>query len=164
MYLVLAYVYRTDGFICEVLISVNSVRCHGLTDFNSTQLHLLPSFQFNHCCTYHSLIYCNLINLCLFSCKYFKTVDILILLHWSAWYKRYLCASFIIATVQHFSNVTPNIHDHTVCCIAICFRCHCMYRAQHFLNQAWPVHAWFLKNCFCPDICMYLCVCLPPGY
>ena len=28
--------YRADDFVCDVLISVNSVRCCGLTDFNYT--------------------------------------------------------------------------------------------------------------------------------
>ena len=95
-------------------------------------------FNYTHSYTYYlhfysfiaalvtvSYIYSNLINLCHFSCKHFKTVDILILLHSSAWYKRHFCTSFIMATVQHFFDVTPNIHE-----TGVSFRYHCMYRIQ----------------------------------
>ena len=79
--------------------------------------------------------------------KYFKRVaiDILILLCCSAWSKRCLCTSFIMVTVQYFSNVTQwNIlvnvvssdHIYTAYCIGFCFRCHCTCMTEWFLKRS----------------------------
>ena len=101
---------------------------------------LIPSFQLGHCCACHSPVSCNLISLCFFTNEYFKKVDI--------WF----CftavpdlkgPSFMIATTQHFPNVTwPNIlvnvvsSNHTTCCLGFWFRFHCTCRTWWFLKRS----------------------------
>ena len=87
----------------------------------------IPSFQLSHCCMCHILVFCDLINLSLY--KYFKRVDISILLCCSEWSERSFCTSFITVTVQHFCNCNvtqPNILVNRILwsyshCIGFCF-------------------------------------------
>ena len=94
--------YCAAGFVCKVLICVNSTTFCGVTDL-IPQLRLCISlFQLSHCCTCHNPMSCNLIVQCLFTSTYFKRVDISILLCCSIWSERLFNTCFI-AIVQNFS-------------------------------------------------------------
>ena len=115
-------------------------------------------FQLSHCYTCHS---CNLINLYLFISTSRKWI---FLVCCNAWSERSFLTYFIMASVQHFSNVTwPNIivnmvsSNITAYCTGFCFRCHCICRMQWFLKKSCKM---VIKKCSHIIIMCRYCCCV----